>query len=122
MKYRLPLKVHRYFFGTDEPKDIAEIRERVDTWSDIDDDEVLDCAVYKDPKTISLGGYKGFAENNIKTGRRVELAELIRTHGVAVPLLLKENGGVINGNHRTLLAIKFGIAKVPVLYLEEFDD
>ena len=121
MKYCLPLKVHRYFFGTDDPQDIAEIRKKVDTWLDIDDDEVLDCAVYKDPKTISLGGYKGFAENNIRTGRRAELVELIRKQGVLVPLLVTQRGGMINGNHRTLIAVKLGIEKVPVLYLEGFD-
>ena len=121
MKYRLPLKVHRYFFGTDEPQDIADIRAKVDTWSDVDDDDVLDCAVYKDPRTLSLGGYKGFAENNIRTGRRAELVELIRTHGVLVPLLVSERGGMINGNHRTLIAIELGQAKVPVLYLEEVE-
>ena len=122
MKYRLPLPVHRYFFGTDEPQDIAEIRAKVDTWPEVDDNEVLDCAVYKDPRTISLGGYKGFAENNIRTGRRAELAELIREHGVIVPLLVTEKGGMVNGNHRTLLAVELGIKKVPLLYLEEFSD
>ena len=121
MKYRLPLPVHRYFFGTDEPKDIAEIREAVDGWSEVDDEEALSCVVRKDPRTMS-SGYKGFALGNIAKGRRDKLIDSIKRHGILVPLLIRRNRGIVNGNHRNFIAIDLGYETVPTLNMEEFQE
>ena len=118
MKYRLPLPAHRYFFGSDEPKEVAEIREAVERWHEVTDKAVLDCVVHKDPRSMS-SGYREFAKGNISKGRREKLIESMKRDGIRVPLLIRGKGGILNGNHRNLIAIGLGYETVPTLILME---
>ena len=118
MKYRLPLLAHRYFFGSDEPKEVVEIREAVERWHEVTDKAVLDCVVHKDPRSMS-SGYRGFAKRNIEASKRTSLIQSMLKYGIRTPLLIRGKGGILNGNHRNLIAIAMGYKTVPTLLLME---
>ena len=120
MKYRLPPKVHKYLFDSNEPKEIGEIREAVESWPKIKRRSILKCVVREDPRKLS-SGYRGFARGNIDAGRRENLVKSISEEGIKVPLLVRRKIGLLNGNHRNLIAIDLGFKTVPVLHLEEFE-
>ena len=120
MKYLLPPKVHKYFFKSNEPQEIEAIRKAVETWPGVKKKSILKCVDHVDPRNLS-SGYRGFALNNITTGRKDDLIESIIENGILVPLLVRKKTGILNGNHRNLIAINLGYSTVPVLHLEEVE-
>src|SRR5262245_18133873 len=46
---------------------------------------------------------------------RQQLRDSIRANGVAVPIVVDEHDGVIDGGHRTTLSAELGLAGIPVV-------
>jgi len=52
-----------------------------------------------------------------KIFRRWELERSIRKSGIYQPIIALEDGTILNGNNRRVIALKLGLKEVPVIFI-----
>jgi hypothetical protein len=97
--------------------EVSGIRPALDTMTDLPEDEAA--AVWVDP--AELRSWKHNPRNNEMAVEQV--ARSIEAFGFGAPILARRaNGEIIAGHTRLKAAIKMGLPKVPVRYLDVSED
>ena len=125
--YRLPLSLHRALFGTDEPKEIEEIRIPIRRWRDLDipSEEKTKHIRMIDPR-LAGSCYLRWAKEKIKEPKYLAMTESIRENGIEVPLVVEDKHSshvyIWDGNRRVNMALSLGMASVPALFVERVEE
>ena len=127
-KYCLPLSLHLALFGSDEPKEIEEIRIPIRRWMDLDIPHKTKARHIRlvDPKRAN-SCYLLWAKGKIKEPPYLAMIESIRANGIQVPLVMEDDRVrskyyIWDGNRRVNMALQLGMAKVPAIFVERIED